>query len=42
MERIKASVSAIKEFGGDIKEETVVSKVLRNILLIYAIRVSTI
>lgn len=39
MERIKASVSAIKAYGGDIKEETIVSKVLRTLLPIYAIRV---
>ena len=42
VERIKASVSAIKAFGGDIKDETVVSKVLRTLLPIYAIRVSSI
>jgi hypothetical protein len=42
VERVKASVSAIKAFGGDIKEETIISKVLRTLLLIYAIRVSTI
>ena len=42
MKRIKASVSAIKESRGDIQEETIISKVLKNILLIYAIRVSTI
>ena len=41
-ERIKACVSAIKASGGDIKEETIVSKVLRTHLPIYAIRVSTI
>ena len=35
-------MSAIRASGGDIKEETVVSKVLRTLLLIYAIRVSTI
>ena len=28
VERIKANVSTIKAFGGDIKEETIVSKVL--------------
>ena len=39
--RIKASVSAIKASGGDIQEEIVVSKVLRTLLPIYAIRVST-
>ena len=42
MERIKASVSAIKASGGDIKEETFVSKVLKTLLPIYAIRVSSI
>ena len=41
-ERIKASVSTIKASGGDIKEETIVSKVLRTLLPIYAIRVSAI
>ena len=42
VERIKASVSTIKAVGGDIKEETIVSKVLITLLPIYAIRVSTI
>ena len=42
MERIKANVSAIKASRGDIKEENVVSKVLRTLLPIYAIRVSII
>ena len=42
MERIKTSVSAIKASGGDIKEETIVSKVLRTFLPIYVIRVSSI
>ena len=42
VERIKASVSAIKAYGGDIKEETIVSKVLKTLLPIYVIRVSTI
>ena len=42
VERIKACVSAIRASGGDIKEETIVSKVLRTLLPIYAIRVSTI
>ena len=42
VERIKASVSAIKAFGGKIEEETVISKVLRTLLLVYAIRVSAI
>ena len=42
VDRIKACVSAIKAAGGDIKGETVVSKVLRTLLPIYAIRVSAI
>lgn len=42
VERIKANVSAIRAFGGEIKEEIFVSKVLRNLLLIYVIRVSSI
>ena len=42
VERIKASVNAIKAFGGDIEEKIVVSKVLITLLPIYAIRVSTI
>ena len=42
VERIKASVSAIKAFGGKIEEETIISKVLRTLLPIYAIRVSAI
>ena len=42
VERIKASLSAIKASGGDIKETIVVRKVLKNILPIYAIWVSTI
>jgi hypothetical protein len=42
VERIKASVSAIKASGGDIKEETIVSKFIRILLPIYAIRVSSI
>ena len=42
MERIKASVSAIKASRGDIDDKTVVSKVLRTLLPIYAIRVSPI
>ena len=39
VERIKASVSVIRAFGGEIKEETIISKVLRTLLLVYAIRV---
>ena len=42
VERIKASVSAIKASIGKIEEETIISKVLRTLLTIYAIRVSTI
>ena len=33
VERVKASVSAIRAFVGDIKDKTVVSKVLRTLLL---------
>ena len=42
MERIKASVTAIEVSRGDIDEKIVVSKVLRTLLPIYAIRVSSI
>ena len=42
MERIKASVSAIRAFGGEIKEQIVVSEILRTFPHIHAIRVSTI
>jgi hypothetical protein len=42
VERVKAVVSAIKASGGDITEETVIRKVLRTLLPIYAIRVSAI
>ncbi|WP_341715522.1 hypothetical protein, partial [Enterobacter hormaechei] len=42
VERVKASVRAIKASGGDINEETVISKVLKTLLPIYAIRVSAI
>ena len=42
VERIKANVSAIRASGGEIKEETVVSKIIKTLLLIYAIKVSTI
>ena len=44
VERIKANVSAIKASGGDIKDTTIVRKVLKlkKNLPIYAIRVSTI
>ena len=41
MERIKASVGAIKASRGDIEEKIVVRKVLINLLPIYAIRVSS-
>ena len=42
VERVKASVSAIKASSGDIIEEIVIIKVLRTLLPIYAIRVSAI
>ena len=42
VERIKESVSSIKASGGKIEEETVISKVLRTLLPVYAIKVSTI
>ena len=42
VERIKASVNAIRASRGEIKEETSVSKILRTFLPIYEIRVSTI
>ena len=42
VERIKVSVSAIKASRGKIEDETVISKVLRTLLSVYAIRVSTI
>ena len=42
VERIKASISTIRASGREIKEETVVTKILRTLLPIYAIRVSTI
>ena len=42
VERIKASVSAIRASSGEIKEETVISKVLKKLLHVYAIRVSAI
>ena len=42
VERIKASVSAIRASRGEIKEEIVISKVLKTLLLVYAIRVSSI
>ena len=42
VERVKACVSAIKASREDINEETVISKVLRTLLPIYAIKVSVI
>ena len=42
VERIKASVSAIKASGGYVLEATIVRKVLRTLLPIYAIRVFSI
>ena len=42
VERIKAGVSTIKASGGDIKQTTIVRKVLRTLLPIYVIRLSTI
>ena len=39
VERVRASVSAITTSGGEIKEETIVSKILRNFLPIYPIKV---
>ena len=42
VERIKASISAIRASGGKIEDETNISKVLRTLLPIYEIRVSTI
>ena len=42
VERIKASVSAIRSSRGKIEDKIVVSKVIRTLLPIYAIRVSTI
>ena len=42
VERVKANVNAIKASRGEIKDETVVSKVLKTLLPIYSIRVSAI
>ena len=42
VERIKAGVSAIRASRGEIKEETIISKILRTFLPIYVVRVSTI
>ena len=42
MEWIKASVNAIRASEGEVKEETIVSKILRTFLPIYVVRVSPI
>ena len=42
VERMKASVNVIRESRGEIKEETIVSKIIKTFLSIYAIRVSAI
>ena len=42
VERIKASIIAIKASEGKMEDKTIVSKVLRTLLPIYAIRVSVI
>ena len=42
VERIKASVNAIRASGGEIKEETIVSKILTTLIPIYVVRVSSI
>ena len=42
VERIKVSVSAIRASRGEIKEQIVVSKIIRTLLPIHAIRVSSI
>ena len=42
VERIKVSVSAIRRSRGEIKEETIVNKILKKILPIYAVRVFSI
>ena len=42
VERIKASFSEIRASGGEIKEEIFVSKILKTLLPIFAIKVSTI
>ena len=42
VERIKASVSVIRAFEVEIKEETSVSKILKTLIPINAIRVSII
>lgn len=41
-EMIKDCVSAIKAIGGKIYDETIINKILRSLLPIYAIRVSSI
>ena len=40
--RMKEVVSAIRSLGGQLEEETIISKYLRTFLPVYAIRVSTI
>ena len=42
VKRIKTSISAIRASGGIIDEKKVVSKVLRTLLIVFAIRVSII
>ena len=42
VERIKASVTVIRASRGEIKEETIVHKILRTFLPIYEIRVFSI
>ena len=42
VERIKASVGAIRASGGEIKEETIIIKFIITLLPIYAFRVSAI
>ena len=42
VEKIKASVSAIKASQGDIQDIAIISKVLRTLLPIYVIKVSSI
>ena len=42
MKRVKANVSAIRASRGEIKDETIISKVLKTLLPIYAIRVFSI
>ena len=42
VERIKASISAIRASGEEIKEETILSKIIKTLLPIYVVRVSII